>query len=458
VGWLFSFSGKIGRPAYAAASVAALFLPHLIILAVYAAQQQRPPLNAWFVLAPLRWVVTLDGRLQFAPLFAADHPVLLAGGLALAVLCSWVLAALAVRRANDAGESGWLAALSIAPVLQFPAILMLAVLPSRAAAAPPDASLPVIPQRSWTASLQGLLAAIGLTLLTIVVGALFFGSYGYSMFALSPVVIGVTTAYLANRHGDVGVGSTIRVMTAALAVGGLALVGAAFEGVVCIVMAAPLAWVMALIGALIGRAMALSRRARGTHPMLSVAIIPLLFASEQALPRTSAFTDAVSIEVAATPDAVWQAVLNMDTITEAPSMLFRLGIAYPVRGEVIGEGVGARRRGYFSTGVAEEEITEWAPGEALAFVILSEPPSLRELSPYQHVHAPHVNGYFRSAQARIDIAEIAWGRTRVTLTTAHELDLQPAVYWLPLARWIVRENKGRVLRQIQRQAETGPAQ
>jgi uncharacterized membrane protein YhaH (DUF805 family) len=454
MGWLFSFSGKIRRPAYAAASAASLFLPHLVILAVYAAQHQRPPLDVWFVLAPLRWVLlTLDPLLEFAP----GHPALLAGGLALTVLCSWILAALAVRRANDAGVSGWLAAFSIAPVLQFPAIVVLAALPSRVGAEPPPASLPVIAQRPWNASLQGLLAAIGLTLLTIVVGALIFGSYGFSMFALSPVVIGLTTAYLANRHGDVGVGSTVWIMTAALALGGLALVGAAFEGAVCIIMAAPLAWVMALIGALIGRTMALSRRTRGTHPMLSVAIIPLLFASEQVLPRTSAFTDVVSIQVAATPDVVWQAVLHMDAITEAPSIPFSLGVAYPIRGEVIGEGVGAMRRGYFSTGVAEERITEWAPGEALAFVILSEPPSLRELSPYQYVHAPHVNGYFRSTQARIDIAEIAWGRTRLTLTTAHELDLQPAVYWLPLARWIVRQNKDRVLGQMQRQAEKGLA-
>jgi len=37
--------------------------------------------------------------------------------------------------------------------------------------------------------------------------------------------------------------------------------------------------------------------------------------------------------------------------------------------------------------------------------------------------------------------------------TAHELRLEPVLYWLPLARWAVEQNNARVLLNLKRQAE-----
>jgi uncharacterized membrane protein YhaH (DUF805 family) len=136
MGWLFSFDGRIRRIAYAATSVGTFFLTHLIILAACLATAKRISVNALFLFAPWRWV--LAERLW--PFNTAPSVWLLIGGLALTVLTSWVLAPLAVRRASDARVSGWLAALTIAPVLQVPAILVLALLPSRADAKSPLSS------------------------------------------------------------------------------------------------------------------------------------------------------------------------------------------------------------------------------------------------------------------------------------------------------------------------------
>ena len=163
-----------------------------------------------------------------------------------------------------------------------------------------------------------------------------------------------------------------------------------------------------------------------------------------------------SIDVAASPAAVWDSIVHMGPIPDAPAAPFRWGLAYPLRGEIHGAGIGAIRVGVFSTGVAYERVTEWAPGRKLSFIVLSDPPSMHELSPYAHVNAPHVRGYFRTRDARFTITPLANGRTRLTLATHHDLDLEPALYWLPMAQWAVHANKVRVLRHFRDQAERHP--
>jgi hypothetical protein len=122
-----------------------------------------------------------------------------------------------------------------------------------------------------------------------------------------------------------------------------------------------------------------------------------------------------------------------------------------------GDGVGAIREGHFSTGIAFERVIEWTPGRRLTFDVLSDAPSMAELSPYARVNAPHVAGYFRTRTARFDLEPLPGGGTRLTLTTTHELDLNPAFYWTPIAEWVTRQNKARVLSHFKRLAEARAA-
>jgi len=148
----------------------------------------------------------------------------------------------------------------------------------------------------------------------------------------------------------------------------------------------------------------------------------------------------------------------MEQIDEPIALPFRLGVAYPISGEIAGEGIGATRLGVFSTGTAEERVTEWEPNRKLAFTITKDIPGMRELSPYEHVHAPHVIGYFRTTNTSFELQSAAGGRTKVIERTAHELRLDPVIYWLPLARWVVDLNNARVLTHLKHQAERQASQ
>ena len=101
------------------------------------------------------------------------------------------------------------------------------------------------------------------------------------------------------------------------------------------------------------------------------------------------------VEIDAPADVVWRHVVTFSELTEPPAWFFRLGIAYPRRATIDGQGVGALRRCEFSTGAFVEPITAWEEPSRLAFDVAEQPPPMAEWSPYRHVAAPHLDGYLR---------------------------------------------------------------
>jgi uncharacterized membrane protein YhaH (DUF805 family) len=457
---LLSFNGRIRRFPYALWSWAILISQYLVSFLIFQARGDLTEANRW----QFQFSTTL-ARLYPVPLRSlVDHEWLTADkwasnfGLVLVLICMlfavWALAALSFRRAADAGVNGWIATFSIAPIIQIPLVLLLSVLPSRAVEErSPIENVSGAFSKGGAAAAQGVVAGIGVTLAAVAASTLLFGSYGYGLFVASPFVIGAMTAYFANRIQDMGEARTTRLVLVAAALGGLALVFTALEGIVCIVLAAPLGLGVAVVGGLLGRSIALRMTRSATHTLSAVALLPIVFAAEWALPATTSFETYQTVEIDASPEAIWRAIVTMDTIDEPLALPFRLGVAHPLRGEVLSEGVGAIRRGEFSTGIAIERVTEWIPNRKLAFVVLNEVPAMRELSPYRHVHAPHVIGYFRTTLTSFELVPGPNGRTNIVERTSHELRLEPVLYWLPMARWVVTQNNARVLAHIRHQAE-----
>jgi hypothetical protein len=446
----FSFTGRMQPFPYALWSAGVFFSQHLIAVDLFSMLAQPFPLSRswWFYVMPLP---SLARQTIHAGTIMTGIVVMSA--LACMVIAGWVLTALAFRRASDADISPWIAAWALAPIVQIPVMLALCVFPSRPARDHPAPEAKDIGAGEWAAAAQGVLAGIGLIVLAVALGGLAFGSYGYGMFVVSPFVIGATTAYLANRRTDLGASRTVQVILIALMLGGVALIVSALEGVVCLVLASPLAIGLAFLGGLLGRAIAVYSRRPPQQAAFGLALVPLMFAVESVLPPAIHFETQSTIAINAAPDAVWAALVHTD-LSDAPvPLLFRLGVAYPLRGEILGEGVGAIRHGEFSTGTADERVTEWASGRKLAFVMLNQVPAMRELSPYAHVHAPHVSGYFSTSYTSFELLPRADGGTDIVESTAHELRLEPVLYWLPLARWVVNENNARVLAHIKRNVE-----
>ncbi|MGM0558703.1 MAG: hypothetical protein ACQEVA_20120 [Myxococcota bacterium] len=116
------------------------------------------------------------------------------------------------------------------------------------------------------------------------------------------------------------------------------------------------------------------------------------------------------------------------------------------------EGVGAVRYCNFTTGPFVEPITVWDEPHRLAFDVSEHPPAMRETSLYEHLDAPHVDGYFVSERGQFLLEELPGGKTRLTGTTWYRHEVWPVAYRKVFSDEIIHRIHLRVLNHIAAQA------
>jgi hypothetical protein len=306
----------------------------------------------------------------------------------------------------------------------------------------------------------------GLGLLSVVAPALLgcaaaygavrgFASYGWTLFLALPVLVSFLSAFFLRRFAPVRWAATYGVsLLSILLLGGLILL-VALDGLICLLMALPLAAILALIGSAFGYTLAsrLSARAGNVSSLIVLMTFPLFLGFEQAHPLEPPLRAVTSSIVIDAPiAAVWDEVITFDRITAPPTGIFRLGIAYPIQARIEGHGVGAIRHCIFSTGPFVEPITIWEPPHRLEFNVTANPLPMQEWSPYGHIDVPHLHDTFVSRHGRFALREEN-GRTVLEGTTWYFQRIAPDWYWHRFSDAIIHQIHGRVLEQIKRSSE-----
>jgi hypothetical protein len=187
---------------------------------------------------------------------------------------------------------------------------------------------------------------------------------------------------------------------------------------------------------------------------LVILLVPVTFGVEHAAAlRPPVFEVRTAIEVNAPPEKVWDQVVAFAEIPPPKELLFRAGIAYPIRAEISGHGVGAVRHCIFSTGPFVEPIEVWDEPRLLRFGVTANPAPLEELTPYGHIDAPHLHGYFVSQKGQFSLAALPGGRTRLEGATWYQHTMWPAAYWHLWSDYIIHRIHVRVLEHIKAEAE-----
>jgi uncharacterized membrane protein YhaH (DUF805 family) len=440
--WLFTWSGTITRQEYAAAGLILTGLKYLVD--THVADLYGVIWNPWNYFLPNKTMSLFQARMN--PMFAALW--------AIAIPFFWVGIGFTLRRLRAAGKGlGW-AVLFFVPVVNLVFFLALCFLPEVAhrdgvSSADEDA------YHGIASAAGALLVSAAISFVLVYFSTQGVGLYGGGLFLGVPFFAGFISSALYNWGQPRPVGKSIAMGLAPIGLLGAVLLLVAYEGVICLLMALPLAAPLAMGGALLAHTMLAPRRRPATSTMAAwLFVIPLAMLVEYGAHRQPPVLQVTtSIDINAAPDVVWKNVISFPPLAEPQELIFRSGIAYPTSGEIYGRGVGAVRHCRFSTGEFIEPITVWDEGRLLAFNVNAQPHSMRELSPWK-ITPPHIeNNYMLSRHGQFRFVALSGGRTRLEGTTWYQNYFWPQPYWRLWSDFIVHRIHRRVLEHVKYQAE-----
>lgn len=379
----------------------------------------------------------------------------------------WIAVTMTSRRAINAGGSPWVGLWVMVPFINIFVMLGLACterltnrnesLVSTLEKPTPEVHL----KQSRLAMTKISSATLG-----IVVGGLFalglvvisvytLHSYGSSLFIGMPLVAGTVSGYVYNQPALRSPTSSMFVGMLCVFMGELSLLLFAFEGVICLVMAAPLLLPLGALGGLLGWLFAKTILVQSRMMIGGILVIlPFVNLLETHFKDYKELKVESFVVIQAPIDEVWENVISFPEIGTQMPWYFQLGIAAPMKAEIFGQGVGAVRHCEFTTGNFVEPITAWDRPHRLAFNVSDQPEPLIEMTPYRSIHPPHLEHSFLSQRGEFELIELGPNRTKLIGRTWYTVDMGPRIYWRMWTDQIVHRIHLRVLEHIRDSTET----
>jgi uncharacterized membrane protein YhaH (DUF805 family) len=454
---LWRSSGTIDRGTYALVGLLGFALKHNLdrFVASYGFHRHWGLFNYWVPVGDVARVTELHG----------PEAVFLGTMVMLSLPFIWVGVALTMKRLRSAGLSATLVALFFVPLLNLLFFLILSLVPERAFV-PSVSSKGPREESSWSHWFpDGALGSAAVSLLITVppgLGAALLGTqvlanYGWGLFVALPFTLGFAAALVYGIRQSRTMAGCVGVACLAVVLLGAALLALAFEGMICLMLAIPIALPLAALGGACGYAVQPHRWFQTNAPIalsLLLIFVPGIEWTEHAAARASpTFVVHSAIDIQAPPEKVWREVVAFTEIPPPTEWMFRAGIAYPIRAEMRGTGLGAERHCVFSTGAFVEPIQVWDEPRLLKFSVTSNPPPMEEWTPYSHVEPPHLRGFLRSNGGQFLLTPLPNGGTRLEGTTWYQHGLWPAAYWHIWSDAIIHKIHLRVLRHIRDEVE-----
>jgi len=284
-----------------------------------------------------------------------------------------------------------------------------------------------------------------------------YPSYAFGLFIWLPIVMGALSTVVFAYKNEVSKRDCRNTAYLTLFVFCFGLLFFAFEGIICLVMAAPIGMLFVYIGYLLGYQIIKSKIINPSLIAVALAIsVPTFMGFEYATNDNKAELRSVttSIIINTPPEKAWQNVIAFPQLKDPTELLFKAGIAYPINAKIEGSGVGAVRHCNFSTGSFVEPVTTWSEPRLLAFSVADQPETMKELSFYD-LHPNHLHGYFISVRGQFKLTPLKNGSTLLEGTTWYYNKIRPNFYWDLWSDYIIHKIHERVLSHIKSVAEKG---
>lgn len=450
---MFWPQGFVGRFPYAVVGLCGFFLKHLVDLVIFMKWVDKSLIPISFLLDPVD-VFTEHQDALFNKQFIFIY-----------ILSSlpfvWVGLCMTINRLRDAGKSVFLSLFFFLPILNILYFLILTLLPTNDQSQNSNITENYldrfIPKSLWgAAAISSVIISI-MSLLLVWTSASFFQKYGFMVFIVLPIFHGFLVTMMFCHHDYRTIGDCLSVTIISMLITAVLMIVFAFEGVICILMAAPIACFMGVFGAVI--AFLIQNKVPNKSQTLSLVFLsftlfPNFIWAESLIDFKPPIHKVVSsVEIQSSKQLVWDELVAFSKIDEPDQLLFKAGIAYPTHATIKGKGVGAVRHCVFTTGEFIEPIKVWDEPNLLKFDVEKQPVPMSELSLYDDLDMPHLHGYFGSVQGQFLLKSLENGETYLEGTTWYYNDIWPQFYWKAWSEYILHQIHYRVLNHIKNEAE-----
>ncbi|TGK09694.1 hypothetical protein EHO58_04790 [Leptospira selangorensis] len=360
-----------------------------------------------------------------------------------------------IKRLRSIGLSSFWVLLFFVPFLNFLMFFLLSVLPENLYNNKEVGSSPeFFPKSKLIVSIWSIIFATSISLLFSIFSTDILKAYGASLFVGGPFIIGFTSVILYSRAEPVDFKQAMLISFTAISIAGILTLIVALEGIICLMMAAPLAYFLGFLGG--GIAYLLQTKSK-----LVSSILPFLFLILPSIAYLEANLDKksdwymveTSLRISASKEKVWKGLFEFSDIPEPKELIFNAGVSYPVRARVEGKGIGAIRYCEFNNGVFVEEITNWDENNSLEFDVVRQPDAMKELSPYKNIRPTHLDGYFASKKGSFQLVSLGKNETLLIGRTWFLNKFGPTTYWNVWIHWILHKIHYRVLDHIRNSVE-----
>jgi len=425
---LWTWRGSVGRGTYAAVGIIGFAIKHNVdrIVAALVFHRSYGIFNYW--IPPIE-------ALRISSI-ASEDAVFLVTMLVLSLPFIWVGLGMTLRRLRSADLPLWLIFLFFVPMLNVVFFLVLSVIAESGTHGKDDAiraraGSPIPDSVLGSAAIAVALAG-GVGALLAYVGVETLGVYGWGVFVALPFCMGLGSVMIYSYRRPRLLGRCLLVSLTTVTLAAAVLFAVAVEGLICILMAIPVALPLALLGGLAGFFIQRRRAISAEAPpvMLLVLMLPLSLMGFEKWnpPEAGVITVTTTIRIEAPASAVWANLISFPDLPESNQWLFQLGVSHPIRATIHGSGVGAVRVCVFSTGTFVERIDGWEENRRLAFSVVSGADAMQEFSPYK-IHPRHLDGYLVPKRAEFTLISNPDGSTNLEGKSWYRNSMWPATYW-----------------------------
>jgi hypothetical protein len=279
------------------------------------------------------------------------------------------------------------------------------------------------------------------------------GTYGWTLFLTIPFSIGLTCGYYSRTLRSNKFLKTTFFLLLGLAIFSGLLVATGTEGAICILMAEGLLMLPAFLGMVSGYFI---RNLYLSTVIIFIVVLNTSFTFYDVTDSTSVESLAVEMVIInATKEKIWKALTQPVSFSSNKNLFFEAGVTYPTSMQLNYDEKGKCFLScQLNNGIAALAVDKLDSLRRIRFRIPNEIQTMKELTFYDSLEAPHLKGYFEASYGEFEIEPLSKDQCRLIARTQYRSRITPAFYWQLWSDYLVNTMHRHVLNDIKQLAES----